>query len=125
MLIPRSDSPGRPGPFSTKNGPPPMRSRRALARSAYGTNPARRRRTARALGGIAIRPMNPSPLIRVHSSLSAGRFEEGHDLFHLIWVVEHPPGGPEAFLPPDAEMTTVGGGKLAAHLVQFVLFGGA
>ena len=57
-------------------------------------------------------------------SLPTGGFEDGHDFLHLIRVVEHPPRGPQAFLPPDAEIITVGAGKFAAHLVQFVLFGG-
>ena len=47
-------------------------------------------------------------------SLPTGRFEDGHDFLHLIRVVEYPPRGPQTFLPPDAEIVTVGARKLAA-----------
>ena len=43
---------------------------------------------------------------------------------HVVRVVEPLPRGPQAFLPPDAEHITVVAGQRAAHLVQFVLFGG-
>src|SRR5260370_1204998 len=69
--------------------------------------------------------LRPAFLVRIHLTLPAGSFEDCHDLLHLIRVVEHPPRGPQAFLPPDAEIVKVGARQLAAHLVQFVLFGGA
>ena len=57
---------------------------------------------------------------------SAGNgFEDGHDLFHLIRVVEHTPCGPQAFLPPDAEIIAVVAVQFAAQFVQFALFVGA
>ena len=39
-------------------------------------------------------------------SLPTGGFEDGHDFLHLIRVVEYAPRGPQALLPPDAEMIT-------------------
>ena len=42
----------------------------------------------------------------------------------MIRVVELAAGGPQAFLPPDADNFVVGA-QFAAHGVQLVLFGGA
>src|SRR4051794_34679394 len=48
-------------------------------------------------------------------------FQQGHNLLHLPRIIEHPPGGAQAFLPVDAKEVGGGIGEFAAHAVEFGL----
>src|SRR5687767_9870203 len=91
------------------------------ARSGSGAGAATATTNASATQRIGVSPSGEGAAM---PSALAGGFEERHDLFHLVRVVEHAAGGAEALLPPDAEELGVGVGQLAAHPVQLGLLVG-
>ena len=65
-----------------------------------------------------------TPGVRHRSLLAAGRFQDRHDGLHLARVVERPPGGAQAFLPPHPHVVGIVV-NFHAHLFQLLLLLGA